>query len=170
MQNPSLQAQEILSAEFQWVSQEGDVLIRVQDPLGEDFLIANEIQLRYSPKMPRRMRAYAALAEEKFQMPVYPVLVIILPALDTEIVKGYESEIQGIQVKQDYRVIQLSEVEASLVFQKPLPTLLPFVPIMKGGGESDVIREALTTLQKDPDLSELESLLAFRAIGALRDC
>ncbi len=68
---------EMLDSEFEWVSRQGDVLIRAWDPDIGEFLISNEIQLRYSSEMPRRMRAYAGLAEEKFKLPVYPVLVLI---------------------------------------------------------------------------------------------
>ncbi len=162
-QNSALLFQEILNSEFQWLSREGDVLLRVVDPQWGEFLIANEIQLRYSPDMPRRMRAYAALAEEKFKLPVYPVLVVILPAPKTQITNQYRSSFQGIEARQDYKVIRLSEVEVEQVFAQPLPPLLPFVPIMKGGEEESQIRRALEGLQRDPKLSELEVLLAFFA-------
>ena len=36
------------------------------------------LQLRYNSQMPKRMRAYAGLAEEKSKLPTYPVLVNIL--------------------------------------------------------------------------------------------
>ncbi len=164
MGNPRVEFAEMLDSEFEWVSRQGDVLIRAWDPDIGEFLIANEIQLRYSSEMPRRMRAYAGLAEEKFKLPVYPVLVVILPVSDsTEVASGYRSTIQGIQARQDYRVIQLSEVEVDPVFSEPIPTLLPFVPIMKGGGAEPVIRLALRQLQQDPLLGELEPLLAFFA-------
>ncbi len=163
-QNPQIQFQEMVTSEFQWLSREGDVLIRAQDPDQGEFLIATELQLRYSPEMPRRMRAYAALAEEKFKLPVYPVLVVILPVSgNTPVATAYQSEIQGIKAQQDYRVIQLSEAAVEPVFSEPIPTLLPFVPIMKGGDQEPVIRLALQQLQKDPILSELEPLLAFFA-------
>ncbi len=161
-QNPEAIFQEILNSKFEWVSREGDVLIRAWDPDLGEFLIANEIQLRYSPKMPRRMRAYAALAEEKYQLPVYPVLVVILPGPEG-IPAQYTSTIRDLEARQDYKVIQLSEVEAEVVFSEPLPTLLPFVPIMQGGEQEGVIRQALQTLQRDPVLSEMEPLLAFFA-------
>ncbi len=32
--------------------------------------------------MPRRMRSYAALAEEKYELPTYPVLINILQTSD----------------------------------------------------------------------------------------
>jgi len=65
-QIPDLVAGEILTGEFQWISRESDVLIRVNSPQHGEFLLLNELQLRYQSKMPRRMRAYAALAEEKY--------------------------------------------------------------------------------------------------------
>ncbi len=169
-QNPEAIFQEILNFKFEWISREGDVLItawdatsrRWREPDLGKFLIANEIQLRYSPEMPRRMRAYAALAEEKFKLPVYPVLVNILPGIE-RIPTQYISTVKDLEVRQDYKVIQLSEVDAEVVFSQPLPTLLPFVPIMQGGEQEGIIQQALQTLQRDPVLSEMRPLLAFFA-------
>jgi predicted transposase YdaD len=77
-QIPDVVAKEILNSEFQWISRESDVLIRVESQEYGKFLVLNELQLRYKPEMPRRMRAYAGLAEEKYQLPTYPVLINIL--------------------------------------------------------------------------------------------
>ena len=86
-----------------------------------EFLVLNEMQLRYNTEMPRRMRTYAALAEEKYKKPVYPVLINILQSrTTTEIVNCYESEFLNLRAYQDYRVINLWEVEAQAVFQQPL--------------------------------------------------
>ena len=82
---PNIKANEILSGEFQWISRETDVLIRANSPDYGEFLVLNELQLRYSPKMPRRIRAYAALAEEKYELPTYPVLINILQTTDVKI-------------------------------------------------------------------------------------
>ena len=79
-QRQDLTFSEFLDSEFQWVSRENDVLMKVNSSEGE-FLILNEIQLRYQEKMPLRMRAYAALAQERYNLPVYPVLINILPVL-----------------------------------------------------------------------------------------
>ena len=78
-QQADVVALEILGSEFQWVSRENDVLMKVHSPVHGEFLILNELQLRYTDKMPLRMRAYAALAQERYGLPVYPVLVNILP-------------------------------------------------------------------------------------------
>ena len=54
-QQPGLEVLEFLDSEFQWIGRENDVLIKVVSPQQGSFLLLNEIQLRYSGKMPRRM-------------------------------------------------------------------------------------------------------------------
>ena len=60
-----------------------------------------------------------------------------------------------------YRVINLWEVDVNIVFEQPLPLLLPFVPILKGGENESIIREALQILRRDEQLNQLETVLAF---------
>jgi predicted transposase YdaD len=157
-------ALEILGSEFQWVSRENDVLMKVHSPTHGEFLILNELQLRYTDKMPLRMRAYAALAQERYGLLVYPVLVNILPPPSTVVVSNYfESNFLGLQARQEYCVINLWEVEAETVFEQSLDTLLPFVPILKDGGNQQTVRRALVKLQQNEELVELESLLGFFA-------
>lgn len=166
-QMPDLAAREILSSEFQWISRESDVLVRVDSPQGEEFLVLNELQLRYSSRMPRRMRAYAGLAEEKYNLPSYPVLINILKSTDAEIPTTYTSNVGGLQVRQDYRVINLWEIDVNVAFQQPLPSLLPFVPILKGGEDESTIRAALQILRSDEQLDQRETVLAFFATFVL---
>ncbi|MDF5715027.1 MAG: Rpn family recombination-promoting nuclease/putative transposase [Rhizonema sp. NSF051] len=162
-QIPDVVAGEILNSEFQWIGRESDVLIRVESLEYGKFLVLNELQLRYKSQMPRRMRAYAALASEKYNLPTYPVLINILKTSDTVIPTQYSSNIAGLQARQDYRVINLWEVDVNIAFEQPLPSLLPFVPILKGGEDESKIREALRLLQADEQLSQLETVLAFFA-------
>ena len=166
-QIPDVVAGEILNSEFQWISRESDVLIRVESLEHGKFLVLNELQLRYKAQMPRRMRAYAGLAEEKYNLPTYPVLINILKTSDAVIPTRYESNVAGLQVHQDYRVINLWEVDVSIAFEQPLPSLLPFVPILKGGEDESTIREALRLLQADEQLNQLETVLAFFATFVL---
>ncbi|MCG9889722.1 MAG: hypothetical protein MH252_01440 [Thermosynechococcaceae cyanobacterium MS004] len=81
-------ALEILGSDFQWVSRENDVLMKAHSPAHGDFLILAELQFRYTDKMSLRMRVYAALDQEKYQLPVYSVLVNILQPSETAVVKG----------------------------------------------------------------------------------
>ncbi len=166
-QIPDITATEILDSEFQWISRESDVLIRAQSPQYGEFLVLNELQLRYKVEMPRRMRAYISLAEEKYNLPVYPVLINILKVSETEIPTRYQSEFAGIIARQDYRVINLWEVDVETAFQQNLSSLLPFVPILKDGAEEATIQQALQRLRADEDLNQLETVLAFFATFVL---
>ena len=163
-QQDDVTALEILGSDFQWVSRENDVLMKARSPVHGDFLILTELQLRYNDKMPLRMRAYAGLAQEKYKLPVYPVLVNILPPSKTTVVSSrFESDFLGLQSRQDFRVINLWEVDAEIVFEQSLDTLLPFVPVLKDGGNEQTVRRALVQLQQNEQLIELESLLGFFA-------
>ena len=75
----------------------------------------------------------------------------------------YESEFMGLHARQDYRVINLWDVDANMVLQRPLPGLLPFAPVLKGGAQPPVVVRALDMLRQDEKLSDLEPLLAFFA-------
>ncbi len=155
---------EILASEFQWISRDTDVLIQAYNPKIGDFLVLNELQLRYTARMPRRMRAYAALAAERYNLPVYPVLINILqPTPGVIIARSYESEVLGLRALQEYHTINLWEIDVEIVFQQSLPSLLPFVPVLKGGGEEAIVRQAVQLLRADEQLNELEPLLAFFA-------
>ncbi len=166
-QIPDIKVGEILDSEFQWISRESDVLIRVESQQYGEFLVLNELQLRPSSQMARRMRAYAALAEEKYNLPTYPVLINILKINDEQIPDRFASNIAGLQARQDYRVINLWEVDVNIVFNQPLPSLLPFVPILQGGENESTIREALQILRADEQLDQLETVLAFFATFVL---
>jgi predicted transposase YdaD len=163
-QDPTITTQEILSSEFQWISRESDILIKASSSQQGEFLILIEIQLRYSKHMPRRMRAYSALAEERYGLPVYPVLITLLPpSKNTIIPDQYRTTFMGLHAQQDYHLIKLWEVDAQLAFQPELNALLPFVPIMEGGNSQTVVQEAVRALRQVETLTDFEPLLAFFA-------
>ncbi len=165
---PDVTAGDILSSEFQWLSREGDVLVKASSPQQGEFLVLNELQFRYDSRMPKRMRAYAALAEEKYDLPVYPVVVNILPPEPAvTIPTRYEFNLLGIQARQDYRVINLWEVDVDFAFQPALKTLLPFAPLLRGGGNETVLRRAAQLVQADEQLRDFENLLGFFATYVL---
>lgn len=166
-QIPDIITGEIINSEFQWISRESDVLVKATSPKYGEFLVLNELQLRYKPEMPKRMRAYTALAEEKYDLPTYPVLINILKESEEELPNRYESEFAGLKARQDYRVINLWEVDVEIALSQPIPSLLPFVPILKGGGEEATVRQALQMLRADEQLSQLETVMAFFATFVL---
>lgn len=72
--------------------------MKVRSSIHGDFLILTELQLRYTDKMPLRIRTYAALVEETYGLPVYPVLVNILsPSAKTVVSNCFESDFLGLQ-------------------------------------------------------------------------
>jgi predicted transposase YdaD len=161
---PGIITQEIINSEFQWVSRDSDVLIKATHPQHGPFLILNELQLRYTTVMPRRVRAYTGLAEEKYNLPVYPVLINFLPPAKTiTIAPNYQSNFLGLQSRQDYRIINLWEIDANLAFQEDLLSLLPFVPIMQNGDTPEMLQQAAQQLRQNETLDEFSPLLGFFA-------
>jgi predicted transposase YdaD len=162
-------ALEVVSGEFEFIERANDALVKVESAIHGAFLIANEIQFRPDPRMPLRMRAYTALAEEHFGLPVYPVVVNILPPRsDAPIVACYHSEFRGLLAHQDFKIINLWEVDANLVFEQNLMTLLPFVPVLRDGQTEELLGKAVRLLRTDETLVELEMFLAFFASFALK--
>ncbi len=162
-QIPGIKAEEILDPQFQWVSRESDVLVRVRNRQNKEFIVLNEIQLRYKANMPKRMRAYVGLAEEKYDLPIFPVLINLLNEGDKPVLDRYDSSFEGLHARQDYRVINLWEVDVELAFQQQISSLLPFVPLLKDGGDEAAIREALRLLRQDEQLGQFETVLGFFA-------
>lgn len=54
-QFPDVLAREILACEFQWISRESDVVVRAYHPPCGEFLVLNELQLRYNTSLPLRI-------------------------------------------------------------------------------------------------------------------
>ena len=88
----------------------------------------------------------------------------ILPNSQIEIIPDcYESEFMGIKTYQNYKVINLWEVDVNLVFEQDLSSLLPFVPILKGGANENIVRLAVNKLRTNETFQDLEPLLSFFA-------
>lgn len=157
-----------LAEEFKWVSRRTDALLRVSTSDSGPFLLLTEIQSSHDPHMPRRMQAYAALAEEHYRLPVYPVVINITPpAAGATIPQRYEQTFLGLQARRDYRVINLWEIDAEAALLPPVLPLLPFVPMLRGGSTAHMIRQALATLHAHAQAREFEPILAYFASLAL---
>ncbi len=165
---PDMVAQNILDSEFQWISRDTDTLIKAYSPTTGEILALNEFQFRPDPRMPQRIRAYAGLAEEKYNIRVYPVLINIFPPEgNTPILDHYESEVLGLKARQDYRVINLWETDVELAFEPNLQGLLPLAPVMKGGASETILRRASLRLQDEERAEDLQRLLGIFATFVL---
>ena len=95
-----------LETEFEWLGRVTNILLQAHSPQFGTFLIVHKLQLRYDKRMPRRLNAYAALAEEEYNLPVYPVVINILPpSANTVIEDRYESTFLGLPAVRHFRVI-----------------------------------------------------------------
>ncbi|MCT7957700.1 Rpn family recombination-promoting nuclease/putative transposase [Laspinema palackyanum] len=155
-------AEVILDSEFQWLSRDSDILIKAYSEEEGEFISLTELQFRPDTRMPVRIRAYAALAEEKYDLRVHPVVVNIFPPTgNTPIPTCYESSIMGLEAKQDYEVINLWEIDAELAFQPELKALLPLATVMKGGANETILRRAAVRIQQEERSEDLQRLLGI---------
>ena len=103
----SIVVEEFLSTEFQHVSRLSDSLLRVRNR-SDSFLVLTELQLRPDARMPQRMRAYTALAEEKYRLSVYPVVFYLLPPGKGQTLPDhYHSKFRGLMAHQDFGSLPL---------------------------------------------------------------
>jgi predicted transposase YdaD len=162
LQDSTLQVEAQLSTEFQHLTRLSDSLLRVSRS-GDPFLVLTEVQLRPDRRMPRRLRAYAALAEEKYDLLVYPIVFHLLPPSGTqEVAEVYHSELLGLVAHQDFAVIKAWELEAEAVLREGNLALLPFVPLMWGADEG-LIRQGVQRLRQLSGEEELETVLGLFA-------
>ncbi len=162
LDDPEVVVEEELSTEFGFVARLSDIVLKVRGREGP-FLLLTEIQLRVDPSMPVRMRAYAALAEEKYRFPVYPVVFYLLPpGGDVALPESYHSEFRGITAHQDFRVIRVWQLDAKEVLERGITALIPLVPLMQGADEK-LIRRGLELLRREKASEELEAVLALFA-------
>jgi predicted transposase YdaD len=162
LQDDATQVQARLSEEFQFLARHSDALFRVHGQAGA-FVLAVEVQLRIDPRMPRRMRAYTALAEEKYNLPVYPVVFYLLPpGVGVEPPRVYHSEFMGLTAHQDFRVVAVWELEARRVLEEEIVALIPFVPLMRGADEG-IIQAGVRLLHERDVGQEAQVALALFA-------
>ncbi len=162
LEEPGLEVQATLTEEFRFVLRHSDELLHVRGRW-EEFLVLTELQLRRDPDMPLRMRAYAALAEQKYGLPVYPVVLFLLPPAGEDGAVGcYHSEFMGLVSHQDYRVVRAWEIEAQDVLDGEILALVPYVPLMAGADEK-VIRDGIKLLRRREAGQEMEVVLALFA-------
>lgn len=160
--DPTLEVEEFLTAEFRHVLRHSDALLRVRDVQGP-FLLLVELQLHYDPKMPWRMQAYAALAEEKYGLLVYPLVFYLLPpSSSVSLPDRYYSEFRGLVARRDFRVVKAWELEAREVVERGPLALVPLTPLMRGADE-DVVRAGAQVLREQGAGEEMEVALALFA-------
>ena len=162
LNDPSVEVEGFLNAEFQHIFRVSDALLMVRDAHTR-FLLLVELQLHFDPDMPWRMQAYAALAEERHHLPVYPVVFYLLPPpADAELPERYYQEFRGLVARRDFQVVRAWELDAREVLERGPLALIPFTPLMRGADEA-VITVGMQTLRERGGGEEMEVALALFA-------
>ncbi|MBX3055623.1 MAG: hypothetical protein KF770_04045 [Anaerolineae bacterium] len=89
-----------------------------------------ELQLQYDATMPARLQNYAAMARQKFDLPIVPIVIYLTPPpAGIELASAYHSEFMGLVTHQDFKAIKLWEINAVEALAMDLPVgILPYVP------------------------------------------
>jgi predicted transposase YdaD len=161
LEQQQLEVEAELSGEFQMIARATDVLLQVRNEQGERFLALTELQAHYDANMPRRLAAYAALAREKYLSEVFvTVIYLAQPPAHVVLADHFHSELMDQVSHQDFKVIRLWELDAQAALALNNPALLPFVPLMRGGGTEEILRTCLARVRKEPQAEELETVFA----------
>ena len=153
-----------LSSDFQFIGRASDSLLQVSNPQDGSFLALTELEFSPKPRTPTRLFAYAALAQEKYDLPVFVTVIYFRPPpADTTIESAFHRDFRGQQAHQDFQVIRLWELDAQQILTLSNPALLPFVPLMKGGNTGPVLQECAARLHTQPNAEELEAILSMFA-------
>jgi predicted transposase YdaD len=160
----SLTVESELSSEFQFIGRASESLLQVYNPQYGRFLALTELEFSPKPRTPTRLTAYAALAREKYDLPVFVTVVYFRPPpADTQIESAFHSDFCGQVAHQDFQVIRLWELDAQQVLALQNPALLPFVPLMQGGNTGPVLQECASRIRTQPNAEELEAILSMFA-------
>jgi predicted transposase YdaD len=160
----NIQVGKLLTLEFQWIQRQADFLLKAYHPTAGEFILLCEVQLYYELHMPLRVQAYSALAEEKYKLPIYPVLINILPPSKGVTIPTYhERQFLGLYTRRDYQVINLWEIDAEMVLEQYSPSLVPLVPVMRGGDNEHMLLRAIKNLQEHTNKDEMEVILGLFA-------
>jgi predicted transposase YdaD len=152
-----------LDPEFRLVFRQSDTLLPVTDAAGRRFIILFELQYLLDMEMPWRVNAYCAVAEQRYRLPVFAVVVNFQPPPAGMVVPSvFESECFGLRVRREYRVINLWEVPALAAFEpEAAAALLVLLPFLDGGESVPLLERALTELRRRAHPPDLELFLLY---------
>ncbi len=167
LHDPAAEVEAQLTGEFKFVERRNDLLFRVHSS-GRTFLVLIEIQAYYDREMPARMLAYTALARARYGLPVYPIVIYLLPPTEqVQIPRNVHDEIMGIITHQDFVVVELWELDAALMAAQAPTTFLPLVPLMRGI-EARILYDCMQRVEQESTAAaELKVVLAIFASRTL---
>ena len=158
---------EALPRELPLTEHRSDCLARISEE-GHEFILHIEFQTSHDPKMPKRMLSYYARIMDKYDLPVYPVVIYLNPKdADKNIENTHASSIYNREILRfDYEVIKIWDIEANHIFDNHLYGLYSLAPLTKGAELSDCI-EKVDSAVKDKYI-KYDTYMCMRVFAELR--
>jgi len=130
----------LLDRELPSINRKLDCLIKVSDTTKHiKFILHLEFQSTYDANMPHRMLSYYARILDKYELPIYPVVIYLYldrPGID--IPDSYVSSINNKDILTiKFEVLKAWEINASTIIDSNLYGLFPILPLVKHGKTDD---------------------------------
>lgn len=158
---------EVLPRELPLTEHRSDCLARISEE-DHEFILHIEFQTSHDPKMPARMLSYYVRIMDKYDLPVYPVVIYLNPKdADKALKDTYISSIYNRQIITfNYEVIKVWEIKANHIFDNHLYGLYSLAPLTKGAELSDCI-EKVDSAVKDKYI-DCDTYMCMRVFAELK--
>ncbi|MEA1870018.1 MAG: hypothetical protein U9N09_07755 [Euryarchaeota archaeon] len=163
----AVQKIDVLSRELPLTEHRSDGLCRVTED-DQKFILHIEFQNSHDSEMPKRMLSYYVRIMDKYDLPVYPVVIYLNPKdANRAIEDSYTSRLRSRQVIAfSYEVIRIWDIRVDHIFDNHLYGLYPFTPLAKGAKLSECI-EKVDRAVKDKYLDS-DTYMCMRVIAELK--
>ncbi len=138
------------------------------DTGNEKFIAHVEAQTFYRTNVPERVVEYDALLWINYHLPVHSFVLIFSPdGCPPNIPTTMTLAAGGLTLTARFSILKLWEISAADALSWKEESLLPFIPLMKGG-ETELEQSALALGQLTDEIRRQELALHFLMLGSLR--
>ena len=136
-----------------------DFPLLVRDKEGNERVVLIEFQTRWEPKLPLRLLEYLVRFKLKYDLPVFPVVLLFKEH------KGASGVYEDESIRFEFRLVKLWEIDGRELVEKGDVRLLPFVPLTRCGRE-EVLEADRRIYNSELERSIKSDLLTALAIFA----
>ncbi len=138
--------------------------------IGENlhYIAHLEAQIRWKADVPHRIVEYDALFWINYHLPVRSFVLVLIPdGLPPDAPTQCVVDADGLTLVAHFTIVRLWELSAATALAQGRESLLPFIPLMKGG-EAELERCARAVGRIEDDAQQRELALHFVMLGSLR--